>query len=109
MYFCPSGKSFISSPSTIEKDVEEDCQCSCCEKYDFFRPDLFCSGGLLGDYLSDEYNALWACKIHDLCYETEARTQEECDDMFWVNILHLCDEDKGDPNRNVFAHQQQSL
>ena len=96
LFFCPSGKTFISSPSRIEKDVDENCQCSCCEKYDFFRSDLGCSGGKLGDFLSNEYNGLWACKIHDLCYMTEAKTQEECDDMLWVNIMHLCNKSEAD-------------
>ena len=65
MYFCPSGKLISSSPSNIEKDLENHCQCSCCDKYNFSRTDLDCSGGFFGDILADNetFNALWACKV----------------------------------------------
>ena len=65
MYFCPSGKLISSTPTNIEKDLKQQCQCSCCDNYDFSRTDLDCSGGLAGDYLADNetFNALWACKV----------------------------------------------
>jgi len=96
MYFCPSGKLISSTPSNIEKDLKENCQCPCCDKYDFSRNDLDCSGGGLGDLLASNktVNALWACKIHDLCYETEGTSslqmKKRCDGMFWWNIMQLC-------------------
>ena len=50
------------------RTLEKHCQCSCCDKYNFSRADLDCSGGLLGDILADNetFNALWACKVKSL-------------------------------------------
>ena len=64
-FFCPSGKMFYSfSPSKIKEDLEKNCQCPCCDKFDFSRPDLGCSGGPAGDILGDKFNADWACKVY---------------------------------------------
>ena len=65
MYFCPSGTLIKSTPANIEKDLKKQCQCSCCDQYDFSRTDLDCSGGFAGDVLADNetFNAIWACKV----------------------------------------------
>ena len=64
MFFCPSGKMFYStSPSKIKEDLEKNCQCPCCDKFELSRPDLGCSLGAAGEVLRDDFNADWACKV----------------------------------------------
>ena len=29
-------------------------------------------------------------KVHDLCYELYGQSEEQCDDLFWMNIKTLC-------------------
>ena len=81
-------------PSKIKEDFEKNCQCPA------------------GDILVDKLNADWACKVlylikwfnsciffhknmlklkvHDLCYELYGQSEEQCDDLFWMNIKTLC-------------------
>ena len=54
---------YSSSPSKIKEDLEKNCQCPCCDKFDFSRSDLDCSGGPAGDILGDKFNADLACKV----------------------------------------------
>ena len=57
---------YLTSPTKIKEDLEKNCQCPCCDKFDFSRSDLGCSLGAAGDVLGDDFNADWACKVnHD--------------------------------------------
>jgi hypothetical protein len=57
---------YSTSPTKIKEDLEKNCQCPCCDKFDFSRSDLGCSLGAAGDVLGDDFNADWACKVnHD--------------------------------------------
>ena len=51
------------SPSKIKEDLEKNCQCPCCDKFELSRPDLGCSLGAAGEVLGDDFNAEWACKV----------------------------------------------
>ena len=59
------------------RTLEKHCQCSCCDKYNFSRADLDCSGGLLGDILADNetFNALWACKVKQRFFQRDIKGQ----------------------------------
>lgn len=35
------------------------------------------------------------CAIHDLCYDRPGRHKKECDDAFYQNLLHMCDNNYG--------------
>ena len=57
---------YSTSPSKIKDDLEKNCQCPCCDKFELSRSDLGCSLGAAGDVLGDDFNADWACKVnHD--------------------------------------------
>ena len=52
-----------TDPSKIYEDLEKNCQCPCCNKFDFSGSHLGCSGGPAGDLFGDKFHADWACKV----------------------------------------------
>ena len=47
---------------------------------------------MIGKELEDQYNGKVACVLHDFCYGTNGKTQEDCDNEFKENLTLVCSE-----------------
>ena len=101
-YFCPQGHKFTSSSASYDKvfrkDFEDNCQCQCCkygEEGTTSWSSVGCSGGpMIKTILENDFDVKLACVIHDFCYDTEGRSQKDCDLEFYENLKQSCDDSR---------------
>ena len=94
-FYCPQGHKFSSPSKHFDDDFiaafENNCQCECCKYGEMKNHTAGCST-VFGAVLEDNYNGKVACVLHDYCYLTSGRTQEDCDREFNENLQIVCDE-----------------